>query len=89
MDHKPEIVPGSLKRNDISGGIEFRMTCCGKLETSVHIQNLAAFEDHDQRMRVVQSYLDELKERHQAEHATHEFLKTVFPDAGEGDCGCK
>lgn len=90
MKHSAEIVPGSLKRNKITGGVEFRIRCCGELEKSVHLQNLAAFENHDQRIAVIQQHLDDHSARHAAEVAAEEFLRTYL--AGHpltGDCGCR
>lgn len=87
MTHSAQIVPGSLKRNAISGGVEFRMHCCNELEVSVHLQNMAAFENHDQRVQVIQQYLDEHSQRHAAEMATEEFLQGFVGDM-KGDCGC-
>lgn len=87
MAHKGNIVPGSLKRNPITGGIEFRMTCCGELETSVHILNLALLETHDQRVQVLEQYLEEHGGRHAAELAAEDFL-TAYVSGGV-DCGCK
>lgn len=75
MNHKPEIVQGSLKRNSVTGGVEFQMTCCGELPESVHIQNLAAFESHEQRLQVIQQYLDEHQAKHEKEIATAEFME--------------
>jgi len=84
--HSPQIVPGSIKRNAVSGGIEFRIRCCGELERSVHIQSLAAYETDEQRKQVVQQFLDEHADRHAAELATEAFLKGYSAEEG---CGCK
>lgn len=90
MTHSAEIVPGSLKRNSVTGGIEFQMTCCGELEVSVHLQNLAAFDTHDQRVAVIQKHLDEHSAKHAAEVAAEDFLKTFLEGQPlKGDCGCK
>jgi hypothetical protein len=89
MSHNAEIVLGTVKRNAVSGGLEFRMSCCGELEASVHLQNLAQFETHEQRLQVMQQYLDEHSARHAAEVATEEFLKAFLADTPlKGNCGC-
>lgn len=89
MVHKAEIVAGSMKRNAVTGGVEFKMHCCGELESSVHLQNMAAFENHDQRVQVIEQYLAEHSERHAAELATEDFLKN-YGVADVTECeGCK
>lgn len=87
MNHSAQIVEGSLKRNPHSGGVEFRMHCCGEMESSVHIQNVAGFETNEQRLQVIKQYLDEHSQRHANEMATEEFLKANVADL-KGDCGC-
>jgi hypothetical protein len=88
--HSAEIVPGSLKRNPVSGGIEFTMHCCGEFHSTVHIQNLAQFETHEQRLQVIKQYLDEHSAKHAAELAAFEFLKAYQGSQPlVGDCGCK
>lgn len=77
MTHNPQIVKGSIRRNPLSGGVEFKITCCGELVRSVHIQSLAAYENDDQRMQVIKSFLDEHALRHATEQATEEFLKKL------------
>lgn len=89
MAHKAEIVKESLRRNTASGGIEFRMTCCGELETSVHLHNLALLETHEQRVQVIEQYLEEHSGRHAAELAAEDFLKTYASGKSGVDCGCQ
>lgn len=90
MNHSAEIVAGSLKRNAVTGGIEFRMHCCGELEVSVHIQDLSAFDDHEQRLAVIQRHLDNHSAKHASELAAEEFLRAYLAATPlKGDCGCR
>ncbi|GEM_PF-2621846 len=86
MSHQATIKPGSLKRNLLSGGIEFVMVCCGAFERSGHIQNLAAFADNEERQARIEQELREHEEKHAAEEAAEEFLRQYAQR--NSDCGC-
>ncbi|MDP9161711.1 MAG: hypothetical protein M3O09_15955 [Acidobacteriota bacterium] len=73
MAHNVEIL--DIKRNKQTGGVQFTLKCCGELEYSCHLQNLALYASDEERARVIEDLKQEHAERHDKELATEEFLK--------------